>query len=45
MHAWFLEIAFVQEAGVCMCVYVCMRVCVCVCMCMCVSSPFKAVIK
>ena len=30
-RAWFLEIAFVREVG--------MRVCVCVCVCVCVSAP------
>ena len=33
VRTWFLEIAFVQEVGVCACVYVCVRVCVCVCAC------------
>ena len=35
--AWFLEIAFVQDVGVC-CVRVCASVCVCVHLCMCGES-------
>ena len=35
---WFLEIAFVQE--ICMHVCVCARVRVCVCMCVCVCPPW-----
>ena len=35
VRAWFLEIAFVREVSVCMCVHVCVCVCararVCVC--------------
>ena len=33
-HIWFLEIAFVREVGMCVCV--CVRVCVCACVCACV---------
>ena len=35
-HAWFLEIAFVQEVSMCVCVCVCVCACVCVCVCVCV---------
>ena len=36
MHAWFLKIAFVQEAGmrVCMCAHMCVHVFVCMRVCM-----------
>ena len=34
-HAWFHEIAFVREVGVCVCVC-CVCVCVCACVCACV---------
>ena len=33
MHAWFLEIAFVREVSMHVCVWMCVCVCVCVCVC------------
>ena len=35
MHAWFLEIVFIWEVGmhVCVCVHVCVHVCMHVCVC------------
>ena len=38
-HAWFLEIAFIHNVSmqlcVCGCVFLCVDVCVCVCVCVC----------
>ena len=35
--SWFIEIAFVWEGGVCVCMCVCLSVCVSACMSVCVS--------